>query len=177
MANNQIENDYSNKEHVCALLKKLGIDFEIVEHPPIFTQADSENRRIDIDAVIFKNLFLRNKNKSRYYLYSLPLAKRADLNAIAKTLGETRLSFGDEEKLQEKLNIKHGAVSFLNVIGVESTDVTILIDKAVFDYNRIGVHPNDNTATVILKLQDIQKILSACEVEYMFIAPESSETL
>jgi len=38
-------------------------------------------------------------------------------------LGETRLSFGNEDTMLEKLNIQHGAVSFLNVIGAAGTDV------------------------------------------------------
>ena len=169
----QTESNRNRRERVYALLGRLGIEYEVIEHPPIFTQADSADKRVKIDAVIFKNLFLRNKNKSRYYLYSLPLEKRADLVAVAKTLGETRLSFGDEDALQEKLNIQHGAVSFLNIIGAEGTDVTLLIDSSAFDFDRIGVHPNDNTATVILKPQDIQKILDACGVKYKFLAPEA----
>jgi Ala-tRNA(Pro) deacylase len=164
------------REIVYDLLDRLGIEYGKVDHPPIFTQADSELRPVQIDAVIFKNLFLRNKNKSRYYLYSLPLAKRADLAAVAKALGETRLSFGDEDALQEKLNIQHGAVSFLNVVGIKRPDVMILVDSVVFDYNRIGVHPNDNTATVILQPCDIQRILDACGVEYRFLTVESGES-
>ena len=158
-----------SQEKVYSLLDSLGVEYRKVDHPPMFTQADSEIHRVHVDAVIFKNLFLRNKNKSQYYLYSLPLDKRADLVAVAKALGETRLSFGDETALQEKLNIQHGAVSFLNVIGVECTDVTLLIDNAVFGFDQIGVHPNDNTATVILRPQDIHIILDACNVEYRFI--------
>ena len=165
----QNESSRTKRERVYALLDRLGIEYGKVDHPPIFTQADSELRPVQIDAVIFKNLFLRNKDKSRYYLYSLPLTKRADLAAVAKALGETRLSFGDEDALQEKLNIRHGAVSFLNVIGLECPDVSILIDSSVFDCDKIGVHPNDNTATVILRPQDIQRILAACGVEYRFL--------
>ena len=167
------ESDQVRRERVYALLDRLGIDYGKVDHPPIFTQADSELRPVQIEATIFKNLFLRNKDKSRYYLYSLPLTKRANLAAVAKVLGETRLSFGDEYALQEKLNIQHGAVSFLNVIGTESTDVTFLIDSSAFYCDQIGVHPNDNTATVTLKPQDIEGILSSCGVEYRFISPES----
>ena len=161
--------DMTRRERVYELLDSLGIEYAVIEHPPLFTQADSETKRVQIDAIIFKNLFLRNKAKKRYYLYSLPLTKRADLAAIAKALGETRLSFGGEEELLEKLNIRHGAVSFLNVIGSEGTDVEILIDSSVFDCSRIGVHPNDNTATVILQPNDIQKILEACGAKYRFI--------
>ena len=177
MTTKQNESDQVRRERVYALLNELGIEYGKVDHPPIFTQADSELWPVQIDAVIFKNLFLRNKDKSRYYLYSLPLTKRADLVAVAKALGETRLSFGNEGALQEKLNIQHGAVSFLNVIGLEHTDVTLLIDSSVFCCEHIGVHPNDNTATVILKPQDIEKILLACGVGYRFLSPESGNSV
>ena len=163
------------REKVYALLDSMDIQYGKVDHPPMFTQSDSEARGVQIDAVIFKNLFLRNKNKSRYYVYSLPLTSRADLYAVAAALGESRLSFGDDKALQEKLNIQPGSVSFLNIIGAEKTDVTVLIDSSAFFCNRIGVHPNDNTATVILKPYDIQRILNACGVEYRFLALDNSE--
>jgi len=167
------ESDKGKRERVYELLDRLGIEYGKIDHPPIFTQAESELRPVQTDAVIFKNLFLRNKDKSSYYLYSLPLTQRADLVALAIALGETRLSFGDERALEEKLNIQHGSVSFLNAIGAERTDVTFLIDSSVFSCERVGVHPNDNTATVTLKPQDIEGILSSCGVEYRFISPES----
>lgn len=164
--------DINRRERVYALLDRLGIEYGTVEHPPIFTRADSELRPVQTDAVIFKNLFLRNKEKNRYYLYSLPLDKRADLAALAKVLGETRLSFGDEDALRDKLNIRRGAVSFLNVADVENTDVIVLIDSSAFFCGRIGVHPNDNTATVILNPCDIEKILNACGAAYKFVTAE-----
>ena len=164
------------RENVYALLDSIGIQYGKVDHPPMFTQSDSEARGVEIDAVIFKNLFLRNKNKSRYYVYSLPLASRADLHAVAAALGESRLSFGDDEALKEKLNIQPGSVSFLNIIGAGNTDVTVLIDSSAFFCNKIGVHPNDNTATVILKPYDVQRILNACGVEYRFLSPGNGES-
>ena len=169
MSKEQVEPSLDRQERVYNMLDRLGVEYEVIHHPPMFTQADSDGREVQDGVVIFKNLFLRNKDKSRYYLYSLPLTMRADLIAVANALGETRLSFGNEDALQQKLNIQHGSVSFLNVIGAENTDVTLLIDTSAFDCDRIGVHPNDNTATVILKPQDIRKILDACGVNYSFI--------
>ena len=171
----QVEYDKIRRERVYALLDRLEIQYGVVDHPPMFTQADSEHSCVQIDAIIFKNLFLRNKDKSRFYIYALPLAKRADLDAVAKALGEIRLSFGDEDALQEKLNIQHGAVSLLNAIDAGKTDVLFLIDSSAFEYDRIGLHPNDNTTTVTLRPQDIEKILAACGAGYKFISLESGK--
>jgi Ala-tRNA(Pro) deacylase len=157
------------QEQVYAVLDEIGVAYSKVDHPPMFTQADNEIHRVNIGAVIFKNLFLRNKDKSRYYLLSLPLTKRADLRLAADLLGETRFSFGNDEELFEKLNIQPGSVSFLNVIGKPDTEVTFLMNSSVNGYDLIGVHPNDNTATVIFAPQEIPKIWEHYSVKYKYL--------
>jgi Ala-tRNA(Pro) deacylase len=159
----------NRKTEVYALFDALGVEYSVAEHPPIFSQADNEKHRVDIGAVIFKNLFLRNADKSRYYLLSLPLTKRADLAKVRRLLGESRLSFGDEDALFEKLNIRPGSVSLLNIIGKPDTDVMLLIDKEICKSERFGVHPNDNTATIIFAPQDIPKILDHFDAKYRFV--------
>ena len=52
---------------VYELLDKLHIEYEIVQHPPLFTCEDNKKYNIKMDAQICKNLFVRNKNKSKYY--------------------------------------------------------------------------------------------------------------
>jgi Ala-tRNA(Pro) deacylase len=156
------------KSKVYALFGKLGIKYRVVEHPPIFTEEDNKKHGIQIDSVIFKNLFLRNKNKSRYYLVSLPLEKKADLAALQARLGETRLSFGSEADLWDKLAITHGSVSLLNVIGVGKTDVIHVIDKTLFDSGTIAVHPNDNTATIIFEPKELARIYEHYGVDFRF---------
>jgi len=165
----QTELDLNRRERVFALLYKLRIQYEVVEHKAMFSAADNEFHERDLGAIIFKNLFLRNKDKSRYYLYSLPIMKRADLAALANNIGETRFSFGNENELWEKLHIRQGSVSPLNVIDAPGTDVTILIDRDIYNSTRFGIHPNDNTATVILSPIDLIKILDAADSVYRII--------
>ncbi|MDR0468739.1 MAG: prolyl-tRNA synthetase associated domain-containing protein [Peptococcaceae bacterium] len=157
------------KTAVYALLDALGIDYGVVEHPPLFSQADSERHKVDIGAAIFKNLFLRNADKSQYYLLSLPLAKRADLNKVRAVLDESRLSFGDEAELLGKLNISPGSVSLLNIVGKPDTDVIFLIDTDIYRCDKFGVHPNDNTATVILSPHEAGKIFDHLGAKYRFL--------
>jgi Ala-tRNA(Pro) deacylase len=165
----QNEPDPNRRERVYALLDGLGIVYETIEHPAMFTAADNELHEQEIKATIFKNLFLRNKDKSRYYLYSLPLMKRADLVALAGHIGETRFSFGNEDELWDKLHIRQGSVSPLNVIDAPTKDVEILIDRAIFANERFGIHPNDNTVTVILAPEDLMKVLEAMGCRYRVI--------
>jgi Ala-tRNA(Pro) deacylase len=157
------------KGRVYALFEHLNIPYETLDHPPLFSQADNEKHRLVIDAVILKNLFLRNKAKSRYYLFSLKLEKRADLPALQKTLGETRLSFGDESALEEKLHIRRGSVSILNIADAAATDVIFLIDREALHYEKIGIHPNDNTATIMFSPHDIPAVLEHFGAQYRFV--------
>ncbi|MDR0751696.1 MAG: hypothetical protein LBF12_03785 [Christensenellaceae bacterium] len=157
------------KQDVYELFDLLQIPYKVYDHPPIFSQADNEKHRLDIGAVIFKNLFLQNASKSNYYLYSLPISKRADLISLRALLSESRLSFGDADMLFDKLNIKPGSVSFLNIIKKPTTDVFFLIDKEIFDSEFFGVHPNDNTSTIVFKPSQISTILDHFHAKYRFI--------
>ena len=159
----------SDKSKVYEFFDMMNIPYSIIDHPPLFSEADSLKHRVEIDGMIFKNLFLRNKSKSRYYLLSLPLNKKADLLTLAKTLGESRLSFGSETDLWDKLRIKPGAVSPLNIIEAGSTDVILLIDDSYASFEKIGVHPNDNTATILFDPMDLPRILDYYSVETRFV--------
>jgi len=157
------------EEKVYQVFEKLNIKFDVVKHAAAFTCEDIEEDEIKFDGVVCKNLFLRNKDKSKYYLVSLPLNKKIDLKLLEKQLEETKFSFGSEEKLLEKLNIERGSVSVLNVINVEETDVIFIIDKCILENSRVGFHPNVNTATIIFPSQDIKTILDFYNVQFKFV--------
>ncbi len=154
---------------VYELLEKLDIKYEIIEHPPLFTCEDNEKYNLDFDAVICKNLFIKNSNKSQYYLLVLPIEKRSDLKILQNLLGETRLSFGDEDALNEKLGTKKGSVSIFNVINIEKTDVIFVIDEDILNYEKVAFHPNINTLTVTFNPKEVSKILEFFDIKYNFI--------
>ena len=157
------------QEKVLELFKKLKIDYQLVEHPPLFTCADHDKYGIKIDGLDCKNLFLRNKEKSQYYLVSLPSEKRLDQNKLQKTLGESRLSFGNESVLFEKLGIKSGSASLLNVINTKNSDVIFIVDKELSGHSKVGFHPNVNTATVLFNPKNIEKIFNHHKAKYVFL--------
>jgi Ala-tRNA(Pro) deacylase len=157
------------EDKVYKVLEELGIKYEKVEHPALFTAEDDEKYGIKFDGVVCKNLFVRNEKKTKYYLIILPCEKRAKLKEIQQKLGETRFSFGSEDVLYEKLKIKSGSVSIFNIINVDKTDVKFIIDESLLKEKKVGFHPNVNTATVLFDPQYIEKILNKYKVEYEFI--------
>ena len=151
----------------------LGIPYEAFDHEPVFSAADEARKNIRIDALICKNLFLRNKDKSRCYLFTLALDKRADLIALQNALGETRLSFGDADALWEKLRIRPGSVSLLNIVGAQGQaagpPLKFLVDAQVLEAPRIGVHPNDNAATIVFAPDRLPAFFAHFGADFAFI--------
>lgn len=155
---------------VYKLLDKLNIKYTKIEHPPLFTCEDNKKYNIKFDAVVCKNLFIKNSSKSQYYVVSLPLEKRVDLKLLQMILGEKRLSFGNENILEEKLGIKSGAVSIFNIINLKDKDIIFILDEDILKYEKVGFHPNINTATVIFNPKEITKIFENYNIKYKFIA-------
>jgi Ala-tRNA(Pro) deacylase len=158
------------KGAVYAVFRELGIPFEHYDHKPVFSEADNDDARLNQKAKILKNLFLQNKDATCYYLYTLPIDKRADLAALRKLTGETRFSFADAGALWDKLAIKPGSVSLLNIIGSSHAGMTFLIDEEVLNYELIGLHPNDNSATILFNPQEIGPLLDKLGVVYRFVS-------
>ncbi|MDR0978808.1 MAG: hypothetical protein LBL91_02570 [Lachnospiraceae bacterium] len=44
-----------------------------------------------------------------------------------------------------------------------------VVDKSLLSCNKVGFHPNDNTATVLFDPNNISKILDTYNVNYEFI--------
>jgi len=141
------------------VLDELGVEYVRHDHPAVFTVEESDKVKVDLNAVGTKNLFLRNKNKSQYYLVSIVSDKRADLKELKGKLGEAKLSFGSPEDLMKYLGLTPGSVSACGLINDEDHNVIYVLDKDLAEAERVGVHPNINTATLEIPLADFRKFL------------------
>ncbi len=108
---------------------------------------------------IAKNLFLRDDKKMRYILLVLQKEKQVNLRELAKKINSRPLSFASEESLHRFLGLSKGSVTPLGILNDESRKVEVMIDSSLLSYHCIGVHPNDNTATIFLKLNDLKDII------------------
>jgi len=157
------------KEKVYNYFKEIGIEFENYDHPPLYTCADNDKYDLKFDGILCKNLFLRNKNKSKYYLISMPIDKKANLSDLMSKLDEKKLCFASEDDLFLKLNIKSGAVSILNINNTDKTDVIFIVDETLLHIEKVGFHPNNNTSTIFFNGKYLENLLQYFEVTYKFI--------
>ena len=76
-----------------ALLDQLGIPYERVEHAPANTMEDCLDIDRALNTKICKNLFLCNRQKTEFYLLSMPGEKPFQTKELSKQIGSARLSF------------------------------------------------------------------------------------
>ena len=139
-----------NRQKVYGLLREMGIPFSVEEHPPVYTIEEMQKLSIGGgEGEIVKNLFLRDNKGRRHFLVVLQQDKKADLKALRQLIQSTPLSFASEEDLGEILHVIRGAVTPFAALNDEEKKVSVYIDEG-FRGKLMGVHPNDNTATVYL---------------------------
>ncbi len=151
--------DRSDKEiRVYDLLDSLGIEYFRVDHSP--TEKMEACREIDkeLGIVICKNLFLCNRQKTRFYLLMMPANKPYMTRIFSKLVHSSRLSFGTPEDMERLLDVTPGSVSIMGLMNDHSCEVTLYIDKEVLDADHIGCHPCINTSSLRMKTSDITDI-------------------
>ncbi len=145
-----------NRQKVYGLLREMGIPFSVEEHPPVYTIEEMQKLSIGGgEGEIVKNLFLRDNKGRRHFLVVLQQDKKADLKALRQLIQSTPLSFASEERLMKYLGLAKGAVTPLGIIHDSQHQVEVLLDEDLQSASRIGVHPNDNTATLWLSWDDL----------------------
>ena len=142
---------------VYQLLDKLNIPYERVDHDHADTMEACELIDQKLGVTMCKNLFLRNQQKTTFFLLLMPGDKKFMTKDLSKQLGISRLSFAEPEYMEKYLDITPGSVSVLGLMNDLDRDVNLLIDKDILDAEYIGCHPCINTASLKIKTDDIIK--------------------
>lgn len=144
-----------NKDQILALLQAENCAYQFFEHPPVFTVEEALKHCSDIPGSHVKNLFLRNKKKTAYWLITVKEDKRVDLQALGELLGGGRLSFGSADDLMTMLGVTPGSVTPLAMVNDHERRVKLFFDRDLLKDPGINIHPMENTATIHLELQDL----------------------
>lgn len=148
----------ATREALFARFEALGIKTVTVEHPPLFTVEQSKALRGDIPGAHTKNLFLKCKKDKLWLVVALE-STPVDLKTLHKHLGSGRLSFGSADLLRQVLGVEPGSVTPFAVINDEAGLVSVVLDEALFAYDRLNFHPLVNTATTGISGDDFLRFL------------------
>ena len=144
------------ENRVYELLDRLGIAYERVDHEAAETmEACEEIDKFLAPAVICKNLFLCNTQKTKFYLLMIRGDKKFKTKEISSQIHSARLSFAPAEKMEEYLDILPGSVSVLGLMNDKEHQVQLLVDEDVLNAEYVGCHPCVNTSSLRLKTSDI----------------------
>lgn len=147
-----------NKEEIYTFLKEKNIEFEAVEHKAVFNMNELDTIELPHPEWEAKNLFVRDDKKRNYYLITVKGAKRVDLKEFRRKHELRPLTFASADDLLEIMKLTPGSVTPLGLLNDSECRVKFYLD-AEFEGGMMGVHPNDNTATVYMKANDVLRLI------------------
>ncbi|MBW3799256.1 hypothetical protein GPK29_23690 [Aeromonas hydrophila] len=143
-----------------SLLDQLAIPYQRIDHAPVFTCEEASRLLPKLPAAKTKNLFLRDPKSERLFLVVTPEESRVDLKALAAALGVKRLSFGSPERLEAVLGLTPGSVTLLAMVRDREKAVELVMDETIWQAERVQCHPLVNTATLLIRLDDVRRLLA-----------------
>ncbi len=150
-----------DKKEIYKFLTERNIPYEVTEHKAVFSMEELDAVELPYPEWDAKNLFVRDDKKRNYYLITVKGDKRVDLKEFRRLHGLRALSFASADDLLHIMGLTAGSVTPLGLLNDTEHRVQFYLD-AEFSGNRIGVHPNDNTATVWMQADDLMRLVQAC---------------
>ena len=142
----------TTEQEVYNALEELKISYKRVDHAP----ADTIQDLAEVDRLLgvphCKNLFLASSRS--YYLLLLKSDKKFKTKEVSREIGSSRLSFGSAEALWETLGVLPGAVGPMGLLNDKNRVVNLLIDEDLNREQSLVVHPNVNTASIVMSFAD-----------------------
>jgi len=151
------------------LLKKLDIQFEYHEHPPLATIEDAKIHWKDYNSGRCKNIFFRNHKGDRHYLIILEHLRQLNIRDLEKRLRQGKLTFASDQRLKKYLGVEPGSVSPFGLINDKENHVHLFIDEKLNESDRLAFHPNINTASLVVSKSDFLKFLEYTGNTYEFL--------
>ncbi len=150
-----IEARLSKEKRVYDILDSLGIEYIRADHAPADTIEACEEVEKIIGVDICKNLFLCNRQMTKFYILMMPGRKPFKTKDISQQIGSSRLSFAPAEKMEEYLDITPGSVSIMGLANDKNCEVQLLLDREIAESEYVRCHPCINTSTLKILTKDI----------------------
>ncbi len=137
------------------LLDKLGIEYWRTDHERADTmEACNEIDKV-LEVLICKNLFLCNRQRTKFYLLMMPGDKPFKTKELSSQIGSARLSFAAPDDMLAMLDIEPGSVSVMGLMNDVHNEVQLLVDEDVLKDEYIGCHPCVNTSSLKMHTEDV----------------------
>mgnify|MGYP001011773162 CR=1 FL=1 len=156
-------------QQVANKLQELGIIFDVVEHPPVFTTEQADSYIEGMEGVRTKSMFLTNRKKTQYYLLIMDDKKRLDMDDFKVQVGADRIRMASLDSLTEKMTLPAGTVSPFGLLNNDEKDILVYFDKDIVSEDIMTFHPNTNEKTIFIKSKDLFRFLESIGFTYKFL--------
>jgi Ala-tRNA(Pro) deacylase len=148
-------------ESLLARLAALGIEARTTQHAAVFTVAESQALRGQLPGGHAKNLFLKPK-VGAFLLAVLQEDRQVSVNALGRSAGVGRVSFGSAEELLAQLGVTPGSVTPFGLANAAPGAVQVVFDRGLMqDHEWVNFHPLVNTATTTIRPGDLLRFLES----------------
>ena len=148
-------------------LKEKNIEYKEFKHPPMFKVSDEKKAKKNIPGEKSKNLFLKDENNN-FYLAVWQAYQRLPMSFLKKKLKIRSLEFASSEELKIYLKTTPGSVSIFSLIYAKN--ISVIIDRHLWEAEYSGYHPNENTSTFVISKEDLHKFISSLKIKYKVIS-------
>ncbi len=148
----------SEQETVFAALEQLHIPYQRVEHEYANTMEDCKAVSAVLGVDVCKNLVLCNRQKTQYYLLTMPSDKPFHTKDLSHQIGSARLSFASPEAMEELLWTPPGSASILSLLFDKEHKVQLVMDRETKDCDYFSCHPCKSTGTLKLHTSDVLNV-------------------
>lgn len=152
--------ELNDREKVFKVLEDLKIEYELHEHPPTPTIEEAIKYWGKMEATHCKNLFFRNHKGNKHYLVIFEHRQQLAIKDLEQKLKQGKLSFASEKRMAKYLGVKPGSVSLFGLINDTENHVYVFFDKNLLQSEFLSFHPNDNTASLIIRQEDFRKFIN-----------------
>lgn len=164
------ENRLPKEIRVYDLLDSLGIEYYRIDHSPANHFKECEEIEKVLDNVLCKNLFLCNRQHTKFYVLMMPNDKVFKTKELSSQIGSSRLSFAESEYMEKFLDVTPGSVSIMGLMNDTENNVQLLVDEDVLKPEYVGCHPCINTSSLRMKTKDVfETYLKAVHHDYITV--------
>ena len=156
------------KQDIYALLDERGIEYEAIEHKAVYNMEEADALELPHREAGTKNLFIKDDKKRNYYVVCIPEHDRLDLRALRMILKSRPLKFANETELMDLMGLIPGQVTPFGTLNDTEHRVKVILSD-YFKGSLMDAHPNDNTATMILKADDVAELLKSFGVSVEYV--------
>ncbi len=149
------------KQKVLNYLAEQNIPYEITEHEAVYTMEDMERLGLYELGTVCKNLFVRDAKGKKHFLITVDNDTKINLKELGIALDAGKLSFASAERLEKYLGVSAGCVSPFGLLNDTEHQVTLVLDEKLVGNPRLGVHPNEHSATLWISYDNLVSALSA----------------